>query len=166
MDRLDWFMWSRESPQTRSQTTAVRPGGEPPAHAVATKLESLTGHHQDTAAEVPARIEDLDTDGLSGNRHHVLGTAVHYGIGVAPAALYSIIQNDLPLPGPARGALYGLTLFLIQDEGLNAVTGLGAKPGEYPWQDHARGLLAHLAYGVVTDSAITAAKRQLTRELP
>lgn len=41
MDRLDWFMWRRESPATRRRTTAVRPGVEPPAHVITTKLEKL-----------------------------------------------------------------------------------------------------------------------------
>ena len=50
--------------------------------------------------------------------------------------------------------MFGLGLWLLQDEVLNSVTGLGAKPQEYPWQAHARGLAAHLAYGVVTELAL------------
>jgi hypothetical protein len=161
MDRLDWFMWRRESPSTRRRTTAVRPEGEPPAHVIATKLEKVSGMHVEGAAEVPGQFEQLDTRGLSGNRHHMIGTAVHYGIGVGPASIYGVIQDRLPLSGPARGALYGVTLFFAQDEGANALTGLSAKPREYPWQDHARGLLAHIAYGIVTEAVVTIVKKQL-----
>lgn len=160
LDRLDWFFWSRETPETRRQTTAVRPGGEPPAHVVATQLERLVGADTSQSAEVADKIEHLDTEGLRGDRHYVAGAIVHYGIGIGPAALYSIIQDKLPLPGPARGALYGLTLFITQDEGMNALTGLGAKPRQYPWQAHARGLITHLAYGIVTDGAISMMKKQ------
>jgi hypothetical protein len=91
---------------------------------IATKLEKLSGMDVEGAADVPVQLEQLDTEGLSGNRHHMLGTAVHYGIGVGPASIYSVVQHRLPLPGPARGALYGLTLFLAQDEVANALTAL------------------------------------------
>jgi hypothetical protein len=45
-------------------------------------------------------------------------------------------------------------LFLVQDEAVNAATGLSARPGQYPWQAHARGLVAHLVYGLVTDGVL------------
>ena len=44
----------------------------------------------------------------------------------------------------------------MQDEALNAITGLSARPGQYPWQAHARGLVAHVVYGLVTDIALNA----------
>lgn len=166
MDRVDWALWRLEGPETRSRTTAVRPGGEPPAHVIATKLKRLAGVEIPGSAEVPSLLERLDTKGLTGNRHHILSTGIHYAIGIGPATAYGIMQDKLPLSGAARGALYGLTLFLAQDEAANALTGLSAKPQEYPWQDHARGLIAHLVYGIVTDAVVTAAKAQLARQRP
>lgn len=133
LDRLDWFMWNSESPETRARTIAVRPNGEAPAEALVTKVEQTLDRPSDPAA------------------HQALGQAVHYGIGVAPAIGYALLREHLPVGGAARGAIYGAGLFLVQDELLNAVTGLGAKPQDYPWQDHARGLLAHTLYGVVVE---------------
>ena len=46
---------------------------------------------------------------------------------------------------------------------MNSVTGLGAKPQDYPWQAHARGLMAHLAYGIATELALNAADKALGR---
>lgn len=161
MDRFDWFMWSRESPETRRRTTAARPGGESPAHAVATKLKTLVGADGSGSAEVAEKIERLDAQGLWGDRHHVAGTAVHYGIGMGPAAIYGIYRDKLPLSGAARGALYGLTIFLTHDEAVNAMTGLSGRPQDYPWQAHARGLITHLVYGVVTDAATSVLKKQV-----
>jgi hypothetical protein len=43
LDRIDWFMWNRETDETRARTVAARPGGEPPAEALVTKLEDATG---------------------------------------------------------------------------------------------------------------------------
>ena len=143
LDRLDWFMWNREDPETRARTTAVRPNGEPPAETLVTKVEGAVGSH------------------TSPDTHELLSQIVHYSIGIAPAVGYALFRDKLPGAGVARGALYGLGLFAAQDEVLNSVTGLGAKPQDYPWQAHARGLLAHTLYGVATELALTAATTAL-----
>lgn len=136
LDRADWRMWNHESDGARLQTTAVRPGGEPPAHVLVSKAERAFGFK------------------LTPDQHDAAGLAVHYGIGIGPAVAYSIYRDQLPGRGPLRGALYGLSLFLMQDEVINAAAGLGAKPNEYPWQAHARGLVSHLVYGVVTEMVL------------
>lgn len=136
LDRIDWFMWNREDPKTQARTTAVRPNGEPPAQALVSKIEDAT----DT------RLEP--------STHEAVAQVVHYSIGIAPAIGYALFRDRLPVSGVARRALYGTGLFLMQDEALNTVTGLGAKPGAYPWQAHARGLVAHTVYGVVTELAL------------
>lgn len=136
LDRVDWFMWNRMDQADHERTRAARPGGEPPAHALATRLEDLTGAQPSDRA------------------HEAAGDAVHWALGIAPAMGYALLRDKLPLDGPARGLLYGLGLFLLQDEALNTATGLGGKPGDYPWQDHARGLIAHLVYGLTTEVAL------------
>lgn len=138
LDRLDWFMWDREDPQVRARTTAVRPKGEPPAQALVSKMEDATGKH------------------LEPGTHEAASQVVHYSIGIAPAIGYALLRDKLPMNGVARGALYGAGLFLTQDEVLNTVTGLGAKPQDYPWQAHARGIVAHAVYGIVTELALVA----------
>lgn len=136
LDRADWRMWNNESEEARLKTTAARPGGEPPAHVLVSSVEQAFGLN------------------LTPEQHHAAGIAVHYGIGIAPAVAYSIFRDQLPGRGPLRGALYGLGLFLLQDELLNTATGLGADPRRYPWQAHARGLVSHLVYGVVTEMVL------------
>jgi hypothetical protein len=136
LDRADWRMWKHESAGARLQTTAVRPFGEPPAHVIATKAERGLGLNP------------------TPEQHELAGLAVHYGIGIGPAIAYAVMRDKLPGRGPARGLLYGLALFLLQDEAANAVTGLAAKPQKYPWQAHARGLVSHLVYGVATEMVL------------
>lgn len=133
LDRIDWFMWNREDPETRARTTAVRPKGEPPAQALVSKVEDATGQRLEPAT------------------HEAVSQVVHYGIGIAPAIGYALLRDRLPVSGMTRGALYGAGLFLTQDEVLNTVTGLGARPQDYPWQAHARGIVAHAVYGIVTE---------------
>lgn len=138
LDRIDWFLWNRETDQTRLRTIAARPGGEPPAQALVSRVEDATGRR------------------LAADTHETVSGVVHYSIGIAPAIGYALLRDKLPGRGVARGAAYGLSLFLTQDELLNSVTGLGGKPGDYPWTAHARGLVAHTLYGVVTELALNA----------
>ena len=144
LDRADYFMWNREDPETRAATRAVRPHGEPPAGVLVSEVEEASGHALDEA------------------QHEAAQTAVHYAIGIGPAAGYALVRDKLPGRGPARGLLYGLGVFLLQDEGLNAVTRLGADPRDYPWQAHGRGLVAHLVYGLTTELALNAMERMLS----
>lgn len=141
MDRVDWFMWDRLEGETRARTRSVRPGGEPPSHALVSKFERLLGLV------------------LAPGPHDTAGDVAHYAIGIGPAAGYALIRDKLPVRGPTRGVLYGLGVFLMQDEALNAASGLGAKPRDYPWQAHARGLIAHLVYGVTTELVLDAMER-------
>ena len=141
LDSVDWFLLDREDPASKRRTEAVRPHGEPPADVLVGRIEDALG------AEV-----DKET-------HQKRGAAMHFAIGIAPAVGYALARDRLPDLGIARGALFGFGLWLLQDEVLNSLTGLGAKPQDYPWQAHARGLAAHLAYGVATELALELADR-------
>jgi hypothetical protein len=77
---------------------------------------------------------------------------VHYGLGMVPGVLYGALRGRAAYLDAGRGSLFGLGLFLIKEEGMNAALGLSGRPQDYPWTAHARGLVAHLAYGLVTDA--------------
>lgn len=145
LDRVDWFLYDREDEETRRRTQRVRPDGLDPAHLVANKVAGAFGQS------------------LTPQQPHPAGMAVHYSIGIAPAALYGAVRHRLPALGGGRGALFGLGLFLLQDEGLNSLTGLSARQRDYPWQDHARGLVAHVAFGVVVDALLGAMNKRARR---
>jgi hypothetical protein len=136
MDRVDWFMFDHEDPEARRRTERVRPGGMDPAHVVANQIAEATGNE------------------LSPKQPHPAGVAMHYGLGIGPAALYGAFRDQYPAISTGRGSLFGLAVFLLHDEGVNTLTGSGADPRDYPWQAHARGLVAHLVYGMATDAAL------------
>lgn len=138
MDRIDWFNWRHEDPRARARTVSVRPHGEPPAHVVARSIEDAAGAEP------------------SHSQHQAAGKLVHYSLGMTPGALYGVYRDKIPAPPAVRGLGYGLALFLLQDEMMNPIMGTAAKPGKYPWQAHARGLVAHLALGLVTEFALNA----------
>jgi hypothetical protein len=140
MDQVDWYMYNHEDPEARRQTQRVRPGGMDPAHVIANKVAGAFGKE------------------LSPRQPHPAGIAVHYSLGIGPGALYGAVQDRAPALGTGRGALFGLGLFLIQDELVNAATRLSARPRQYPWQAHARGVIAHIVYGVVTDTLLRVLK--------
>lgn len=151
MDQVDWYMYDHEDPEARRRTQEVRPGGGlDPAHVIANKVAGAVG------AE------------LSPRQPNPAGIAAHYWLGIGPAALYGALQDRIPAVGAGRGTLYGLGLFLVQDEFLNAAIGLSARPNQYPWQAHARGFVSHLVFGIVTDTVLRVLKGpgRLTRYAP
>lgn len=140
LDRLDWALWRRQPAEAKARTVAVRPGGEPPAQALVTRIEGALGTPLSPAA------------------HEAASQVVHYAIGVGPAIAYAFARPHLPGPSLLRGVLFGVGLWAVQDEGLNTVTGLGAEPGDYPWQDHARGVAAHALFGVTVETVLVYAE--------
>ena len=136
MDRVDWFNFEHEDPRARRRTQAVRPGGMDPAHVGAKMAADVVGRHPEP------------TD------YNPIGVATHYSIGIVPGALYGVLRHKVPGLNAGRGTVFGLGLFLMQDEGLNAISGLSANPNEYPWQAHARGFVAHAVYGLVLDTVL------------
>lgn len=106
---------------------------------------------------------------LSPPQPHPLGIMTHYSLGIGPGALYGALRHRMPALTMGRGTLFGFGLFLVQDEAINALTGLSGKPQDYPWQAHARGLVAHVIFGSVTDTALTVLDRagdKLARQWP
>jgi hypothetical protein len=136
MDRIDWFNFRRglDNTRTRQQTRQARPNGMDPAQVLAAETADQAGR--------ALTRRQLDTAGL----------IVHYGLGMMPGALYGVLRGRVAYLDAGRGSLFGLGLFLIKDEGMNAALGLSGRPQDYPWTAHARGLVAHLAYGLVTDA--------------
>lgn len=141
MDRVGWILYQREDRAALRREHAARPEGKDPAHVAAGKVARALGLR------------------LSSAQPHPAGIVVHYALGVVPGALYGPFRRRVKGLGAGRGVLYGLGLFLVNDEGLAPLLGLAAGPAAYPWQAHARGLAAHLVLGAVTDAALDAMDR-------
>lgn len=140
LDRVDWFFYDREPEWSRRRTRLVRPGGEDPAHVLATRLERLAGVQP------------------SKRTHEAAGLLVHYLVGVLPAGLYGVVRPHTP-GGALQGLAYGLVGFLGDLLGSPA-SGLAAPARAYPGRVHARSLAAHLVYGLVTELALQALDRR------
>lgn len=141
LDRVTWLVWDREDPEALEQEHEARPDGLDPAHVIANRTAEAVG--QDLTPKQP----------------NSAGLAVHYALGIVPGALYGALRHRVKGLGAGHGALYGLGLFLLQDELSNPVLGTSGPPGDYPWQAHARGVAGHLALGTVTDLVCDALDR-------
>ncbi len=147
MDRVGWLMYDREDPAALAQEQRARPGGRDVAHAMVAKVGDVTGW------EVPRE------------QPNAAGLAVHYGLGMVPGALYAVARREVPALRAGNGALYGSVLFAVNDEAAAPLLGVASGPTAYPWQAHARGLVAHLLLGLATDASLNALDRVLDRGL-
>ena len=145
MDRVDWFMVEHEDPAAWRRTQAVRPHRKDPAHNMADMMAEAVG------VEPPPQP-------------HPAGIAMHYAVGMGPAAIYGVARRHMPGGVMSRGLLLGLGRFVIEDEIVNPAMGFAADPRRYPWQTHARGLVAHLILGVVTEAVLSMLDQPRRRE--
>lgn len=136
MDQVGWSMWNREDPVALQQEREARVEGMDPAHVMVNRAADAVG--------TP----------LSPRQPNPAGVAMHYGLGIIPGALYGALRHRVDGIDAGRGMLYGLGLFLLEDEGVAPLMGFASAPGAYPWQAHARGLVSHLVLGAVTDATL------------
>ena len=69
---------------------------------------------------------------------------------------YAALRHRYPAVAAGGGTAFGLAAMAVEDEGMNPLLGLAAPPQAYPWQDHARSLVAHLVLGAVAEGVLRA----------
>ncbi|MFF2503604.1 hypothetical protein ACFVTY_09565 [Streptomyces sp. NPDC058067] len=82
----------------------------------------------------------------------LVSTVAHWGYGSGLGAVYGIVAGSLPVPRPAYGVPFGITVF-AGDYVLLPVAGLYKPIWEYGAKVVALDLGAHLAYGAAVGSA-------------
>jgi hypothetical protein len=88
-----------------------------------------------------------------------MGTAVHWGYGMAVGGLYGALSPRAGDAEVAMGAGYGAALWLLGDELAVPLLGLSKGPTGVPGRVHAEALGAHLVYGMTTSAAVRALRR-------
>jgi hypothetical protein len=134
MDEVTTSLLEQASDADKAREKAVQPRGRSSARNLTDMLADRLGI--DASEEQRAKA----------------ATAVHWGLGIVPGALYGGLRRRVPLLGAGRGLVYGTLLFLGNDEYLNTELGLAADPGAYPASTHVRGLVGHLVLGAATDT--------------
>ncbi len=129
MEPVSMKLYEWEPEEARRQEDAVRPG--PPYELAARKITTLLGLT------------------LSDHQIRTLGTTLfHYGLGMGWGPVYTLLRRRPGLDPIAAGLGAGLSLSLVVDEGLTPLLGFSAPNRAYPLVTHARGVVAHLAYGL------------------
>ena len=138
MDAVTWALYRREGQTALLREKHLRPYGKDTAHALVGRMTEAVG--SDAGSAEP----------------NAAGIAVHYGLGMAPGALYAERRRQYPWLRTGRGALYGLGLYLANDLLAARLLRIAGPQGRYPWQAHARGVIGHVVLGVVTEATLNA----------
>lgn len=132
-DKLDNAIYRAGGRASIRKTEAARPGGMDPAHVLAKRAADKVG----VALDNP--------------KDNAAGRTVHYSMAAGMGALYGLLRGMAPGVTTGRGTLFGIAMFVLQDEIGNTIMGTAGNPLNYPIRDHARGAAAHTLYGLVTD---------------
>jgi uncharacterized membrane protein YagU involved in acid resistance len=85
--------------------------------------------------------------------------AVHYTVGAALGGFYGVIREYFPDAAGAWGAAFGLTVWLVLEEGGMPLLGWTRPPLQYSLADHINALGEHVAYGVATEAVCRLLRR-------
>lgn len=125
----------------KPQDVAVEQAIEPrdPFIVLAQKLQAATGKE------------------MTPHQEKVFEQAVANGLGAVMGAAYALTARNWKLGWLAGGVVFGTLFWAIEDEGLGPAMGLAGDNTQYPLEAHLRGLLSHVAFGVVTAGLLEAA---------
>ena len=81
------------------------------------------------------------------------GEAIHYATGAALGLVYGMAAEQFPGVAAGWGTAFGGTVAVALDEGAVPALGLAPSPTETPPSSHLFGLVSHLVFGLVAESA-------------
>jgi hypothetical protein len=126
------------SARTRDREEAAQQGLEPATVQVANAAARLIGRAP-----------------LGGTPRKVGAETVHYGTGAAFGALFGAVAPRIAFPLLAAGTLYGLLVWMANDELLVPALGFSRAPTAYPASVHAKAAASHAVYGVATGAGFS-----------
>lgn len=164
MDRVGSYMYDHEDRDAIARELRARKGGNDVGYTDAEKEALDRNPHAQPAGKDVAhvgveKVAEMTGMNMSTAQPNPSGIVLHYALGVVPGALHAVIRREAPLMKAGNGALYGFGLYVLNDEIVAPLLGLASGPKEYPWQAHARGLVAHTVLGVVTESLLRLSDR-------
>jgi uncharacterized membrane protein YagU involved in acid resistance len=99
-------------------------------------------------------VEETSASNLVDQESERVGLTVasHFGFGAAAGALYGLLADALPLPGPGKGTIYGLLVWAAYYLGILPATGLYRPPQAEPLRRHGMMIMAHVVWGLALGS--------------
>lgn len=143
MEPVSMKLYELEPAAARTREDAARPG--PPFEIAAEKITGALGI-------------DLDDDQMA-----KAGLAMHYGLAISWAPLYPVLRRRTDWHPAIAGLVTGAAMSLIADEAMTPALGFSAPNRQYPPVTHARGFVAHLAFGLAVAATFEAGWALLVR---
>lgn len=128
MEPVSMKLYDLEPAAARAREDAVRPG--PPYRIAAQKRSTLAG----------LELSEKQLDRLS--------LVLHYGLAVQWAPLYPLLRRRTSIGPVAAGLVTGAAMSVVADELMTPAFGFSAPNLDYPLVTHARGVAAHLVFGL------------------
>jgi hypothetical protein len=114
--------------------------------------ENLVRHNRHAYERAVEQIAELMGKSLSRRQRKVYGWRFHKAFGVFGGLQYAAMRRRNPRIGAGMGLLFGAAFFLLGDEVLVPLMRWTPGPRAFSWKVHARGAVAHMAYGVAAEA--------------
>lgn len=116
------------------------------------KLEEENIEPRDPFIVLADKLQKLAGVKVNDEQKKVFEQCVATTIGVGAGVAYAALARKWELDWLTKGAVFGTLFWLVEDEGMGTALGLFGDYTKYPLEAHVRGLVAHVAFGVVTAS--------------
>jgi uncharacterized membrane protein YagU involved in acid resistance len=144
MEPVSMKLYQLEPTHIREREDAARPGA--PYQMAAEKVSAMLG----------VKLDDRQLQRAS--------MALHYGLAVQWAPLYAVLRNRTGWSPVTSGLATGTAMSIVADELMTPAFGFSAPNTEYPLATHARGVVAHLVYGLAVAATFETGWALLRRE--
>lgn len=129
-----------------------------PEHAKSREPETRDGSSADAAAR---KLLECVEDEPPEQQLEAVKKGIHFGLGAGWGPLYCLLRRHANMPPTTAGITSGVTLSLLVDETLNPLFGITPPPRAYPASAHVRGLITHIAWGLVCGAVAEPLRRRL-----
>jgi hypothetical protein len=141
MEPVSMKLYELEPEHVRQREDAARPG--PPYQIAAEKISAALGV------------------GLDDRQLQRASMALHYGLAIQWAPLYALLRRRADWSPAASGLATGTAMSVVADELMTPAFGFSAPNPAYPLATHARGVAAHLVFGLAVAAVFEAGWRIL-----
>ncbi|HEX7047932.1 MAG TPA: DUF1440 domain-containing protein [Gammaproteobacteria bacterium] len=115
----------------------------------------------DSSAEAAARmLLTCKDDDPPAEQLEIAKKGIHFGLGAAWGPLYCWLRRHMGMSPAMAGITSGTALSLIVDETLNPLLGITPPRNAYPASAHVRGLVTHVAWGLVCAATAETLRRR------
>lgn len=135
MGQVTSYLYQHESEEARKEEQEAR-GGKMAYGVAAEKVAEVAGRE------------------LTKEQRQTVGKKIHWALGMGAGATYGACRETGWGVKLGRGLAFGTGFYLLVDEVANPVLDLTPGPMAFPWQTHARGLVAHLVFGAATETLL------------